>query len=1112
MVSPATLGLLREAEVASLRLHPVTPSGLRQRMPVTESSGELPTGRLCVNEQKSRIAKTIAHKRKFDQALCSDRPKSSKVITAPHEQGTPSKRTPSDGFPICHMTTSSKTHVSGTISKEFKHKVSSHQRLPALCAKPVAPTEVPSNVSRRKGPRLPLSSTTSDRSALLSQMFTQTRRCSDFGSTGSYQRCAYSPPYHTQHRRRLSLQQMDSVNLRACRVERRKAKSRVAAQVRRNREGQSLMLLQNVLPISNEALNRISAVTQDTAVSLLSVFKDEPDLKDLITSDLSGWLNDSTLSEIPPNSPGTMNLEKSDIIRIAGHTLFLLNNIHHLLGVSQTPSLNLNSQSLYGLLIDPKDNRIVYVTPALAEAVGGSWASFIGAPLHHLMESNLSDTRSTMFAHNRISRRKNHFASQSVLSNSCDAYKRGTVFAEPSTRAPEATHFVRLLKCTTRSSNSPNASHAPFIGCEERISSVTHMASGGNHYGQQRKEWNRGHRKQYLTSGLPFQVGGADWSVEPHGVTSAELIYYCWATASLEPPVAISVDSGINQLTEDMLTVPETDLVSDKRYLSEGESESSTSYCSSTIHHNQNPLKLYLLQPVDLSPNEVSSDSDPPHMGSFIPEPYVTTSVDERLLVPVTSGRGRCCRRRGSKFQGKYVTCHPVTKSEMMTNADDVVEPTENPMSDMLDKLTWDADLSDILSLLSAKRLADQCFTCLDVTQLVVRSTRGSFQACLGLVKCGDKLLGRSFLSLIHPDDLDAVVNAFSKTLLTGSPVWTPVYRIAGLDAEQGYKRYRWVRSMVWVDRDGQNLHCWHKPAGCESLDPVRVMTRTESHLLPAEVAQTGSRSSVDKDCKSCFTAATSDQVRKAQSNICAVEMTRFRSREPIMFLSPELKFLHRTGQNRLTIVLKRNQTPFDNERRPDDSNQKDDAMFQVSSPIHGPSPKTRPNPTTYKSDLSNVVKKQVETAQWQPKLVKRTAAQTRHRLWVSTHHRMINQCVHSSTLAQRSVFVPHFGDVPISSKHCRMQRKWASHPGVYAFSSNKPPSLLTDTNQGSGSSTSNNSSLVDTPGVGNATAVSLFPPEPQLTGLASMVDDLLGHKENRQNPSVHFVTRQSCK
>ncbi|KAF7256732.1 hypothetical protein EG68_10543 [Paragonimus skrjabini miyazakii] len=330
MVSPAASGLQREAEVASLRLYPDTPSGLRQRMPLNGSSADLPTGRLCVHGQKSRIAKLIAHKRKFDQAFCNVQPKSPKVTTPPHEQNTLSKQTPSDGFPVCHMMTVSKTHVPGTISKkDFKHKANSYHRLPVLCAKSVAPTEIPLNLSRRKRFSSPLSSTSSDRSSLLSQMCTQTKRCDDFGSTGSYHKRAYSPPYHTQHHCRQSLQQMNNDNLKAYRVERRKAKSRVAAQVRRNREGQSLMLLQNALPISNEALNRISAATQDTTVSLLSVFKDEPDLKDLITSELSGWMADSMLGEIPPNSPGTTNLEKSDIIRIAGHTLFLLNNVYH---------------------------------------------------------------------------------------------------------------------------------------------------------------------------------------------------------------------------------------------------------------------------------------------------------------------------------------------------------------------------------------------------------------------------------------------------------------------------------------------------------------------------------------------------------------------------------------------------------------------------------------------------------------------------------------------------------------------------------------------------------------------------------------------------------------
>lgn len=39
--------------------------------------------------------------------------------------------------------------------------------------------------------------------------------------------------------------------------------------------------------------------------------------------------------------------------------------------------LTLNSQSLYGMLIDAKEMRIAYVTPALAKAIGWSWVSFV---------------------------------------------------------------------------------------------------------------------------------------------------------------------------------------------------------------------------------------------------------------------------------------------------------------------------------------------------------------------------------------------------------------------------------------------------------------------------------------------------------------------------------------------------------------------------------------------------------------------------------------------------------------------------------------------------------------------------------------------------------------
>ncbi|KAF8569207.1 hypothetical protein P879_04854, partial [Paragonimus westermani] len=331
MVSPATSGLLYDAELASLSLDSAAPTGLRPRMSLTGSSAELPIRQLCVHGQRTCIPNTIAYKRKFDQAFGNARLKlpSAKMTTPPRDHNTLSKRTSSDGFSVRRMMTVSKTHVPGTIpKKDLKRKANTCQHSPTLCAKQIAPTEVPLNVSRRKAFSSSFSSTASDRSALLPQLCAQTRRCDEFRSTGSYHGCVYSPPYQTHQRRRQTLQQMDIANLGAYRVERRKEKSRVAAQVRRNREGQSLMLLQNALPISSEALNKISTVTPDTTVSLLSVFKDEPGLKDLITFDLSGWLTDSMLSGIPSNSPGTMNLEKSDIIRIAGHTLFLLNNIH----------------------------------------------------------------------------------------------------------------------------------------------------------------------------------------------------------------------------------------------------------------------------------------------------------------------------------------------------------------------------------------------------------------------------------------------------------------------------------------------------------------------------------------------------------------------------------------------------------------------------------------------------------------------------------------------------------------------------------------------------------------------------------------------------------------
>ncbi|CAI2722864.1 unnamed protein product [Schistosoma spindalis] len=208
------------------------------------------------------------------------------------------------------------------------------------------------------------------------------------------------------------------------RVNLRKERSRLAAQIRRNREGQSLMLIQNALPISSHVLG-LNLVQQNSKSSNLingtKQINQSSENNNIITSGTIGrgqkkttYFNSSvsntmtgfltttstaTTTEISSstlsNIPSAINLEKTRVLRIAGHTLFLLNKLSSYLRLQAKLYLSLNSQSVYGMLIDAKEMRIAYVTPALAKAIGWSWIKLLGAPLHKLIKSTGISQNST---------------------------------------------------------------------------------------------------------------------------------------------------------------------------------------------------------------------------------------------------------------------------------------------------------------------------------------------------------------------------------------------------------------------------------------------------------------------------------------------------------------------------------------------------------------------------------------------------------------------------------------------------------------------------------------------------------------------------------------------
>ncbi|CAH8493594.1 unnamed protein product [Schistosoma rodhaini] len=208
------------------------------------------------------------------------------------------------------------------------------------------------------------------------------------------------------------------------RVNQRKERSRLAAQIRRNREGQSLMLIQNALPISSHVLglnliqqnskssNSINGTKQinqpsenNNMITPGTVGREQKKtayFNSSVSNTMTGFLTKTSTASTTETSlctisniPSAINLEKARVLRIAGHTLFLLNKLSSYLRLQAKLYLSLNSQSVYGMLIDSKEMRIAYVTPALSKAIGWSWIKLLGAPLHKLIKSTGTSENST---------------------------------------------------------------------------------------------------------------------------------------------------------------------------------------------------------------------------------------------------------------------------------------------------------------------------------------------------------------------------------------------------------------------------------------------------------------------------------------------------------------------------------------------------------------------------------------------------------------------------------------------------------------------------------------------------------------------------------------------
>ncbi|GAA56855.1 asparagine-rich antigen [Clonorchis sinensis] len=592
--------------------------------------------------------------------------------------------------------------------------------------------------------------------------------------------------------------------MKTYRAEQRKEKSRLAAQIRRNRESQTLILLQNALPISPEVLG-LHGLQVNSVDNLLS---------ELFTSELEDCIS-TGLCELAPlgvdqssTRSCAVNLEKSDLIRIAGHTLFFLNHINPHLGADPPATLSLKSRSVYGLVVNPAEKRIVYATPALIEVVGGSWVPLVGGLLRHLVQPLTSRSVATKKC-TSSSKRKTFVEPLSDPENPLPS-----VFYAPQDPDPAClSGFVRLLK---RRYSPADPLMSLMLEFENGTNAKRSEECSIGRRGKRRQ--NHGCRAKTIcrySASTSDTFNPTEWLSAGQHDEDTSLICHCWASAMLKVPT----DSVmfVDETPFEDGGQPEGSSSSQPSGLSEDDSSTSNLETHQT-KPQMTQLQLYLLRPLPLQVQmKLSPKSDPPLLAECIdssgPSEHLDESWSPKPLVPEESHAGEKVKKQAAKKRRRG---RPKGKpNELKSTA-------QPPSNDMLNHLLA-TDLSSLISPTESDRPTEMCFTRLDA-ELVVRELSESHPMFVDPEE-EFTIVGQSFLSFIHPDDLEAVVGVLSKLTL-GSMSWSPTYRVChAANRRPGLQvgRYVWIRSLMTLDCDTQCFDCWHQMAGCESLSPLWI-------------------------------------------------------------------------------------------------------------------------------------------------------------------------------------------------------------------------------------------------------------------------------------------------
>ncbi|CAI2722866.1 unnamed protein product [Schistosoma spindalis] len=685
-------------------------------------------------------------------------------------------------------------------------------------------------------------------------------------------------------RERKHRKQTKSINdeLSEKRVNLRKERSRLAAQIRRNREGQSLMLIQNALPISSHVLG-LNLVQQNSKSSNLingtKQINQSSENNNIITSGTIGrgqkkttYFNSSvsntmtgfltttstaTTTEISSstlsNIPSAINLEKTRVLRIAGHTLFLLNKLSSYLRLQAKLYLSLNSQSVYGMLIDAKEMRIAYVTPALAKAIGWSWIKLLGAPLHKLIKSTGISQNSTQT--------NTKLSSKSQYSPSISSSQFNTTIKASMNCSSYPIHETSCTNLTSINSNNEcnsNITDNEFILPEF----ITLLKSNSNEQHLLCTSKNNKLDEKILSSSLMLD-NNINTDTNTNTTTNNNTINTTFSdvndinsngfTGTISKPHGIInsdpyYNNKMKNMNKSIRKSSSTPLISSKlalhRFIPRNNNtniinssidNNNNNDCNSDDRNNYDQLNAKSfpqnnndnelpvcnkISPFDDLTNHVDSiinDTEYNHNSTISNDSNdnnINGDVNQNNLLDSSIHILEDSQKSAANDkQDSSISCE-LHKNINIKQSDESLTEISN-----VDTTTSSSSLFSVSTPMKIPSLEKnkeciksksfQCHIYLNCA-LTIKMVQGNYTDCFD-IEDQSGIVNYSYLEFIHPDDLQNVITIFTRIIHTNSLAWISPYRVSvhnKMVNNNTEKSYRWIRSLVSYNKMNNIFIC----------------------------------------------------------------------------------------------------------------------------------------------------------------------------------------------------------------------------------------------------------------------------------------------------------------